>query len=354
MENRENDRLYMHRCLQLAACGRGRVSPNPMVGAVIVCDGRIIGEGYHRQFGGPHAEVNAVNSVRESGLLARSTLYVSLEPCSHYGKTPPCCRLIIEKKIPRVVVGCLDPFPSVSGRGVSMLREAGVEVVTGVLESECRALNAVFMTAHERQRPYVMLKWAQSRDGFIYRRRVSGESAYRFSDSQTLLFSHRLRAEYDAILVGSRTVWLDDPSLTLRLWPGRRSPLRVVIGENVSFPASAGIFSDGVPTEIFTSQPAEDDKSVRYTVADFSRPVIPQVLNALYREGIIGLLVEGGTATLQSFIDAGLWDEARIETAPVELGDGVAAPVLSCAEKRFAISYGLHLVENFSRTEKLS
>ena len=148
MENRENDRLYMHRCLQLAACGRGRVSPNPMVGAVIVCDGRIIGEGYHRQFGGPHAEVNAVNSVRESGLLARSTLYVSLEPCSHYGKTPPCCRLIIEKKIPRVVVGCLDPFPSVSGRGVSMLREAGVEVVTGVLESECRALNAVFMTAH--------------------------------------------------------------------------------------------------------------------------------------------------------------------------------------------------------------
>ena len=161
MENRENDRLYMHRCLQLAACGRGRVSPNPMVGAVIVCDGRIIGEGYHRQFGGPHAEVNAVNSVRESGLLARSTLYVSLEPCSHYGKTPPCCRLIIEKKIPRVVVGCLDPFPSVSGRGVSMLREAGVEVVTGVLESECRELNAVFMTAHERQRPYVMLKCHQ-------------------------------------------------------------------------------------------------------------------------------------------------------------------------------------------------
>ena len=262
--------------------------------------------------------------------------------------------MIIEKKIPRVVVGCLDPFPSVSGRGVSMLREAGVEVVTGVLESECRALNAVFMTAHERQRPYVMLKWAQSRDGFIDRRRVSGESAYRFSDSQTLLFSHRLRAEYDAILVGSRTVWLDDPSLTLRLWPGRRSPLRVVIGENVSFPASAGIFSDGVPTEIFTSQPVEDDKSVRYTVADFSRPVIPQVLNALYREGIIGLLVEGGTATLQSFIDAGLWDETRIETAPVELGDGVAAPVLSCAEKRLAISYGLHLVENFSRTEKLS
>lgn len=188
MESRENDRLYMQRCLQLAACGRGRVSPNPMVGAVIVCDGRIIGEGYHRQFGGPHAEVNAVNSVKESGLLSRSTLYVSLEPCSHYGKTPPCCRLIIEKKIPRVVVGCLDPFPSVSGRGISMLREAGVEVVTGVLERECRALNAVFMTAHERQRPYVMLKWAQSRNGFIDRRRTAGEPACRFSDSQTSLF----------------------------------------------------------------------------------------------------------------------------------------------------------------------
>ena len=154
---------YMRRCLQLAACGRGRVSPNPMVGAVIVCDGKIVGEGYHRQFGGPHAEVNAVAAVRDPECLSRSTLYVSLEPCSHYGKTPPCSRLIIEKKIPRVVVGCLDPFPSVSGRGVAMLREAGVEVVTGVLEAECRALNSAFMTAHERQRPYVVLKWAQRR-----------------------------------------------------------------------------------------------------------------------------------------------------------------------------------------------
>ena len=221
---------YMRRCLQLAACGRGRVSPNPMVGAVIVCDGKIVGEGYHRQFGGPHAEVNAVASMRDPECLSRSTLYVSLEPCSHYGKTPPCSRLIIEKKIPRVVVGCLDPFPSVSGRGVAMLREAGVEVVTGVLEAECRALNAAFMTAHERQRPYVVLKWAQSRDGFIDRRRRPEEAPCRFSDAQTSLFVHRLRAGCDAILVGARTAWLDNPTLTLRLWPGRRSPLRVVLG----------------------------------------------------------------------------------------------------------------------------
>ncbi len=348
---------YMRRCLQLAACGRGRVSPNPMVGAVIVCDGKIVGEGYHRQFGGPHAEVNAVASVRDPECLSRSTLYVSLEPCSHYGKTPPCSRLIIEKKIPRVVVGCLDPFPSVSGRGVAMLREAGVEVVTGVLEAECRALNAAFMTAHERQRPYVVLKWAQSRDGFIDRRRRPEEAPCRFSDAQTSLFVHRLRAGCDAILVGARTAWLDNPTLTLRLWPGRRSPLRVVLGKNIALPPSSPLLTDGLPTELVTG--SEPDASllppnVHYSVLDFSQPVVPQLLASLYREGVTSLLVEGGAATLQSFIDAGLWDEAHVETVPFDLGDGVQAPRLVSAALSGVAEYGSRRVEHYVRPENLS
>lgn len=356
-ENRENDQLYMRRCLQLAACGRGHVSPNPMVGAVIVCDGKIVGEGYHRQFGGPHAEVNAVASVRNPECLSRSTLYVSLEPCSHYGKTPPCSRLIIEKKIPRIVVGCPDPFPSVSGRGVTMLREAGVEVVTGVLEAECRALNAAFMTAHERQRPYVVLKWAQSRDGFIDRHRSPEEAPCRFSDEQTSLFVHRLRAGCDAILVGAHTAQLDNPSLALRLWPGRRSPLRIVLGKNIVLSPSSPLLTDGLPTELVTDSVPDTSllpPNVHYSALDFSQPVVPQLLAVLYREGVTSLLVEGGAATLQSFIDAGLWDEARVETAPFELQAGVPAPRLDAAALAESLQLGVRRVERYVPLENLS
>lgn len=357
MENQNVDEMYMRRCLQLAACGRGHVSPNPMVGAVVVCDGRIIGEGYHRQFGGPHAEVNAIASVRNLELLSRSTLYVSLEPCSHYGKTPPCSLLIIEKKIPRVVIGCLDPFPKVSGRGIALLRDAGIEVVTGVLDEECRALNVAFMTAHEQQRPYVVLKWAQSSDGFIDSCRTPDEPPCRFSDEQTSLLVHRLRAGSDAILVGSRTLHCDNPSLTLRLWPGRRSPLRVVLGAHIDFPPSSPLLTDGLPTEIFTSNPIllpTSAGAVRCTVLDFSRPVISQLLKSLYDEGVTSLLVEGGAVTLQSFIDAGYWDEAYVETAPLVLHEGVRAPALSQALCRTSMMCGLHQLQRYSHLARLS
>ena len=231
MDKTDMDAVFMRRCLQLASLGRGHVSPNPMVGAVVVHRGQIIGEGYHRCYGQPHAEVNAINSVRDAGLLPECTLYVSLEPCSHYGKTPPCADLIVQKKIPRVVVGCLDPFPKVSGQGVVRLREAGIEVVTGILEEECKALNRTFMTCQIDERPFVTLKWAQSRDGYIDRLRKPGEPAIRISDDVSSVWVHRLRAEADAILVGTNTAVADNPSLTTRLWYGR-SPLRIVLDEH--------------------------------------------------------------------------------------------------------------------------
>lgn len=318
----------MRRCLQLASLGRGHVAPNPMVGAVVVHEGRIIGEGYHRCYGKPHAEVNAIASVADESLLPQSTLYVSLEPCSHYGKTPPCAELIVAKRIPRVVVGCLDPFPAVSGRGVARLREAGVEVITGVLEAECLALNRTFMTFQTRHRPFVTLKWAQSSDGFIDRVREPGEPAARISDDVSSVWVHRLRAESDAILVGTRTAISDNPSLTTRLWPGR-SPLRIVLDEHARVPADRQLFTDGLPTLVVTG-PETDypvlPPSVEVVHLPFGEALIPALLDELYRRRLQHLVVEGGAALLQSFIDSGQWDEARVETGPLVLGQGVAAP----------------------------
>lgn len=242
-----DDSLYMRRCLQLAAMAEGHTSPNPMVGAVVVYDGRIIGEGYHRCCGEAHAEVNAIASVRDKSLLSRSTLYVSLEPCSHFGKTPPCCDLVISCGIPRVVVGCLDPFPQVAGRGVARLREHGVEVTVGVLEDECRRLNRVFMTFQLKARPYILLKWAQSADGFMDYNRQSEELPARLSDDITRVWVHRLRAVSDAILVGTNTVLKDNPSLTVRYWSGR-NPLRVTIDRHGRIPLDAHILDGSVPT----------------------------------------------------------------------------------------------------------
>ena len=349
MTEQQTDELYMRRCLQLAAAGYGQVSPNPMVGAVVVCGGRIIGEGFHRQYGGAHAEVNAIASVADRELLARSTLYVSLEPCSHYGKTPPCSRLIIESRIPRVVVGCRDPFPEVSGRGIALLQAAGIEVKTGVLEEECRALNIAFMTAHTQHRPYVVLKWAQSRDGFIDRCRREEEKPQCFSDALTHQWAHRLRAGSDAILVGARTIRCDNPSLTLRYWAGRRSPLRVVLARHAITPADARVFTDGLSTLVFSPESGHPTGTVKYIATDSAAPLLPQVLDRLYKEGVDTLLVEGGTFTLQHFIDAGLWDEARVETAPLDLHSGVPAPTLSNAEKQFVQMFGEHRISGFVR-----
>lgn len=291
----------MHRCLELARCGRLHAAPNPMVGAVLVHDGRIIGEGYHIQCGQAHAEVNALRSVRpaDRALLADSTLYVSLEPCAHYGRTPPCASLIIKSGIPRVVVGCIDSFSKVQGRGIAMLREAGVDVTVGVLEEECKALNRRFFTAQTLHRPYITLKWARSADGFIDRwRETDNEEPARLSTPCSQMRVHRLRALHQAILVGHGTLLKDHPALTVRHWTGQ-DPLRIVLGRVAEGDMPAGF----------------------QAYAD-----IPTMLSELFRQGVQSLLVEGGQQTLQSFIDQGLWEEAYVELSTTELGSGVPEP----------------------------
>lgn len=308
------DERYMARALQLARQGEGHVSPNPMVGAVIVARGRIIGEGFHRRYGEGHAEVNAIASVApaDAPLLHESTVYVTLEPCSHYGKTPPCARLLIERGVRRVVVGTLDPFEKVAGRGVAMLREAGIKVLTGVLERECRHLNIRFITAHTRRRPWVMLKWAQDANGYM----GDGEPRVTFSTPETLRLMHRERSRVDAIMVGARTVALDNPSLDTRYWSGR-SPLRVVLDEHLSImhiqPAPK-LLTDGRPTLVYNAIRSDTIGAVEFVRLDNCHD-LDAILADLYTRGITSLMVEGGPTVLRAFIDANLDDRRRIETA---------------------------------------
>ena len=320
------DEKYMRRALQLARLGAGHTSPNPMVGAVIVApDGSIVGEGWHRKCGEAHAEVNAVASVKDATLLRDSTIYVTLEPCSHYGKTPPCARLLIESGIPRVVVGCLDPFVKVAGRGVKLLQEAGVEVVVGVLEQECRDLNRRFMTAHTTGRPWVQLKWAQTADGFIALPPEAGENPLHMSTPVTMKLMHRERALCDAIVVGAATARIDNPSLTTRYWPGG-SPLRVVLSRELSIPVNLNLLTDGRPTIVYNSVKNATVGPVEYVKLDTDKS--QSWLEDLYRRGVTSVMVEGGLQVLQQLIDEGAWDEARIETSPRRVGQGVPAPVI--------------------------
>ena len=330
------DEKYMRRALQLARQGAGHTSPNPMVGAVIVGpDGTIIGEGWHRKCGEGHAEVNAVASVSDPSLLKDSTIYVTLEPCSHYGKTPPCAKLLIERGIPLVVVGTLDPFVEVSGRGVAMLREAGVEVVVGVLEQECRMLNRRFLTAHTTGRPWVQLKWAQTADGFIAALPEAGENPLHMSTPVTMRLMHRQRALCDAIVVGANTARIDDPALTTRYWPGK-SPLRVVLSRQLSIPGNLRLLHDGMPTIVYNGVKSETIGVVEYVKMDSDDP--KAWLTDLYRRGITSVMVEGGTRVLQQMIDARTWDEARIETSPRRVGQGVTAPAIKGRiEKQYLI-----------------
>ena len=323
---------YMQRCIELAGNGLCNVSPNPMVGAVIVCDERIIGEGYHIRCGEAHAEVNAIRSVKDESLLERSTIYVSLEPCSHYGKTPPCADLIIEKKIPRIVIGCQDPFSKVAGRGIQKLRDAGREVIVGVLEAECRQLIRKFITFHTFHRPYITLKWAESQDGFIDLNRTAGNPV-KLSTPLTSMIVHKKRSESDAIMVGTRTALLDNPSLTVRNWYGK-NPIRIVLDKDLSLPTSLHLFDGSVPTLIFTENQHSPLSSPEYIVLNYQKDILPQIMEELYKRGIQSLLVEGGSILLQSFIDAGCWDEAFVERASKELHSGVKAP-----EIRNKISY---------------
>ena len=313
------DEKYMRRALQLALQGGGHTSPNPMVGAVVVHNGRIIGEGFHRCCGKAHAEVNAIAAVHDQSLLPESTIYVTLEPCSHYGKTPPCAKLLIEKRVKRVVVGTLDPFEKVSGRGVTMLREAGIEVEVGVLESECRELNKRFFTAHTTGMPWVQLKWAQSADAFI----ANEDGSVHFSTPLTLSLVHRERSMADAIVVGAGTVKIDNPSLTTRHWSGN-TPLRVVLDRNLSIPSDCNVLNDGGKTLIYNEKKEKINGVVDWAELDTTAP--ETWLRDLYRRGVTSVMVEGGANVLQQLIDSGIWNEIRIETAPVTLGGGIKAP----------------------------
>lgn len=319
---------YMLRCIQLAQNGLCNAAPNPMVGAVIVCDGKIIGEGYHVRCGESHAEVNAIRSVKDASLLKRSTIYVSLEPCSHYGKTPPCADLLIEKQIPRIVIGCQDPFAKVAGRGIQKLKDAGREVIVGVLETECRQLIRRFITFHTLRRPYITLKWAESSDKYIDLSRTGGQPVA-LSTPLTSMLVHKKRAEHSAILVGTHTAKLDNPRLDVRHWYGR-SPVRIVLDREQTLSPSLHLFDGSVPTLVFSEAPRSPLPNVEYVpISDYRQNILPGIMETLYTRGLQSLLVEGGSQTLQTFIDAGLWDEIFVEEAPYLLHSGVKAPKIS-------------------------
>lgn len=330
-----NDEKYIRRCLQLAVKGKGYTMPNPLVGAVIVDNGEIIGEGYHKRYGDSHAEVNAINSVVDRSRLKTSTIYVSLEPCAHYGKTPPCADLIIRSGIPKVVVAIVDSNPSVSGRGIKMMEDAGVEVVIGVLEKEAYDINKRFFVNQNYKRPYIILKWAQSADGFIDRVRElgDGQSAIRLSNEISSAFVHKLRTEVQGIIVGTNTALMDNPKLTSRNWYGN-NPTRIVIDREGKLPSGISLFDGEVETILFCESFSSDfaDKRVKSLKIDFSVNIIPQILQHLYEEDIYSILVEGGSSLLSSFIEGGYWDEAYVEVAPIKIGNGVKAPALDMSK----------------------
>ena len=348
---------YMKRCLELAQRGAGAVAPNPLVGAVLVHEGRIIGEGWHRKYGEAHAEVNCLDSVSEADhpLIGGSTLYVSLEPCDHFGKTPPCTDLILRNRIPRVVIGCVDPFEKVNGRGIQRLKDAGVEVRTGILESECRELNKRFFTFHTHHRPFTILKWAQTADGYIggkgkERLLISGEGANKLV--------HRWRSEEAAILVGTRTALADNPRLTTRHWPGK-SPERLVLDWDLKLPAALHLFDKTVPTIVFNAHKhtIDDFEQNRFTNLSYYRisregSLVAQLQEALYRLDLQSLIVEGGQRLLQTFIDSGQWDEARVITnSALHAAEGIPSPVLNEEELIMEESLDEDIIRYFRNTK---
>lgn len=329
---------YMHRCIELAQKGAGYVAPNPMVGAVLVHEERIIGEGYHRQYGQAHAEVNCINSVEidDQDKISQAVLYVSLEPCAHFGKTPPCADLIIANKIPEVVIGSRDPFKEVAGKGIEKLKTAGIAVTSGILEKDCQVLNKRFFTFHTKHRPYIILKWAQTAD-----KKIAGDKASRIyiSNEQTNRLVHRWRSEEASILVGTNTALSDDPELTTRYWNGP-SPMRLVVDMDLSLPSSLKIFNAKQRTIIFNTIKHEDNDHLSYYQVTDEVSLVHQIVNALYQMKIQSVMVEGGARLLQSFINDNMWDEARIITnMQLAIGNGLAAPELELngTKSEFAI-----------------
>jgi diaminohydroxyphosphoribosylaminopyrimidine deaminase/5-amino-6-(5-phosphoribosylamino)uracil reductase len=318
----------MKRCIQLAKNGLGTTYPNPMVGSVLVHNNAIIGEGWHYQAGQPHAEVNAVNTVRDTALFSEATIYVSLEPCSHYGKTPPCADLIIEKGIKKVVIGTTDPNPKVAGQGIKKLMEAGCDVTVGILETECNELNKRFFTVQQKKRPFIILKWAHTADGFIAPKTKTEQKPVWITNEFSRQLAHKLRAKEQAILVGTTTANVDNPSLTSRDWFGN-NPLRVILDRKNSLDEDLAIYNKEAATLILTEIPRESKENIAYELLNFNENIVSQICDILYKLGIQSVLVEGGAKTLQAFIDGNLWDEALVFEGTSIFNEGVKAPVFS-------------------------
>ncbi len=327
--NKESEHTrYMQRCLDLAMQGLGTTYPNPLVGSVMVWEDKIIGEGFHHRSGEPHAEVLAIRSVKNRDLLKKATLYVNLEPCSHYGKTPPCADLIVKTGIPRVVVGTTDTTEKVQGKGIRKMQEGGVEVITGMLEQESRFINRRFFTYHEKKRPYIILKWAESADGYLDEERIAGQQGPNWiSGPLGRQLVHKWRSEEQAILVGRKTALIDNPALTAREWYGR-NPLRLVIDRELTLPPDLQLFDDEAPTIIFNNLREEKHTHPEPVRIDFSKSIIPQITAELYHRRIQSLIVEGGAYTLRQYIESGMWDEARVFKGNRYFHTGVKAPVL--------------------------
>ncbi|CAM3488056.1 bifunctional diaminohydroxyphosphoribosylaminopyrimidine deaminase/5-amino-6-(5-phosphoribosylamino)uracil reductase RibD [Zobellia roscoffensis] len=326
------DEGFMQRCLEIAKNGLGTTAPNPMVGAVIVYNGKIIGEGFTSPYGGPHAEVNAINSVTDKTLLKQATIYVTLEPCSHHGKTPPCADLIAKHGIPRVVIGLIDPHTKVAGKGIEKLKNAGSKVVTGCLEAECRAHHRRFLTFQEKKRPYIILKWAQTADRFIApnkEERTKNPEPYWITNSYSRQLVHKWRSEEQSILVGTNTVLEDNPKLDVRLFTGK-NPIRLVLDKKLKIGTDYHVLDGSIPTLVLTE--VTDKKlqkdSIEYRLINFNENLLEQICTILHEENITSVFVEGGSQTLQTFIDSGVWDEARVFTGSTSFGNGISAPRL--------------------------
>lgn len=333
---------YMQRAVDLAQKGTRLAYPNPSVGAVVVCDGNIIGEGYTNAYGGAHAEVNAINAVKDESLLSRSTLYVTLEPCAHYGKTPPCANLIEAKKIPKIYIGCMDTFSKVSGKGIEILLKAGREVHVGVLEEKCLELHKRFLTFHNKKRPYIVLKWAETQDGFIDKDRtvdvLEEAKPTWISNELSRQKVHQIRAVEHAIMVGTKTALKDNPTLTTRTFSGV-SPVRILVDRTLKVPDNYNLYDGKVKTIVFTEREVASNNVLGKKI-DFSVNILPQILEGLYQENIQSVLVEGGKQLLTSFIENNLWDEATVFVGTSVFGSGVKAPDLKIQPQKQSVVKG--------------
>lgn len=322
---------YIKRCIELAENGLGTTYPNPLVGCVIVYENTIIGEGWHKKSGEAHAEVIAIESVKNKELLASSTLYVSLEPCSHFGKTPPCADLILKYKIPNVVIGTIDPNSKVAGKGIQKLKDSGVNVTVGILEKECNELNKRFFTFHKKNRPYIILKWAESSDGFISPKNKSEQKPVWISNDYSRQLVHKWRSEEQAILVGTQTIMDDNPSLTVREWVGK-NPIRVVIDKENSIDSSSNVLDNQAKTIVFSNKEVTSNSdTIQYIKINFDKNSTQVIVEKLYENNIQSIIIEGGRKTIQSFIDANLWDEARVFIGEIKLLEGTKAPEINRA-----------------------